>query len=175
MVVVHSWEEKGLVIYVPYDFKYDCGKNKSKIRKKMFQYCVCFDKQAFSQQIKETCHLFVFSFSELSSLCLSLSTCFCFTHSFSDVGFEKRMPALYISVCLFPNLSFVLIRIWSLAFVSAGKGNILRSLSLKSMWVEEQMFLVNCTFFGVQNSCLVQIKSGNVRLGAFCHNHKCTE
>lgn len=92
------------MIYVPYDFQYNCKENKRKndSRFSIVLYIALISKHSLNKWKK--CVIF-FKFSKLSSLCLS--SCFCFTHSASEVVFWGA-EGLIVSfcVCLFLSFSF---------------------------------------------------------------------
>lgn len=117
------WKERNVhMIYVPYDFQYNCGENK---RKKWLalRHCVacCFDKQAFFLQMKEMCHLFQNSRSFHHFVCPSVPA---FVSPILPLKSFSRGRGLH---CIFLCLSFSLLfsfchsslfRIQSPAFVS---------------------------------------------------------
>lgn len=91
------------MIYVPYDFKYNCGENKG--RKKITcvsaLYDCCFDEQAFSVQMKEMCHPFFEILHAFITLFVPQRLFFfLFTHSASEVVFKGHRATLCLFVCL---------------------------------------------------------------------------
>lgn len=111
----------------------------------MLQHCIarCFDKQAFSPQMKEMCHLSWNSPSFHYFVCPSAPAFV--SPTASEVVFEGQRASLYLSVsaflALFLSLSFSLFKIWSLTFVSAPTEKLwiaeMNHLSFfKSVWEE---------------------------------------